>query len=352
MAQDPKLLLQDNNKKQGIKVLGLGNPLLDISAHVDEDFLKKYDLRLSNAILADEKHLPIYAELLALDGTEFIAGGATLNTIRVAQWMSQEKGFTGYGGCIGKDIYGEKLVEAATNDGVECDFMINPDLPTGTCAVCIVDKERSLVANLGAANTFKSSHLEEKKAQKLLKSAQVVYSAGYFSTASPESQLIAAQHCAKNNKPFALNFSAEFIVTVFKDKINALLPLTTHLFSNEEEAKAYAKAHEINYKDTVDLAKQLSLILCDRKEGRTVIITQGKDPVVVAHNGKANEYQVEALEKEKIVDLNGAGDAFVGGYLSQLALGKDEETCVKAGNYASRYIIQTSGVKLSGKPDF
>jgi len=294
----------------------------------------------------------MYEELMSLETVEFIAGGSTLNTIRVAQWMSQEKGFSGYMGCIGKDIYGEKLAHAASNDGVTCHFMINPKLSTGTCAVCIVDKERSLVANLGAANTFNSSHLEDKISQEMLKSANIIYSAGFFVTASPETMLECAKHCLKSNKPYALNLSAEFIVTVFKDKINSLIPLATHIFSNEDEIKSYAKANEINYKDMEDLAKQVSLIKSERKQGKSVIVTQGKDPVIVATNGKVNTYKVELLPKEKIVDLNGAGDAFVGGYLSQLALNQSEEICVQAGNYAARYIIQTSGTKLIGKPDF
>ena len=64
------------------------------------------------------------------------------------------------------------------------------------------------------------------------------------------------------------------------------------------------------------------------------------------------EYAVNKIDKELIVDVNGAGDAFVGGFLSQLVDGKDEKTCVNAGNYAASYMIQRAGTKLEGKPDF
>jgi adenosine kinase len=70
-------------------LLGLGNPLLDISAPVEESWLTRYDLKTSNAILCEKKHEPIYAELAARQGVEFIAGGAAQNTTRVCQWMLQ-----------------------------------------------------------------------------------------------------------------------------------------------------------------------------------------------------------------------------------------------------------------------
>ena len=70
-------------------IFGFGNPLLDISAHVEEGILKKYDLKGGNAILAEPKHLPLYDELVKHYKVEYIAGGATQNTIRVAQWMVQ-----------------------------------------------------------------------------------------------------------------------------------------------------------------------------------------------------------------------------------------------------------------------
>ena len=65
--------------------MGIGNPLLDISASVDDDFLKKYDLKANDAILAEEKHKPLYDELIEQYNADFIAGGAVQNTMRVAQ---------------------------------------------------------------------------------------------------------------------------------------------------------------------------------------------------------------------------------------------------------------------------
>ena len=85
--------------------------------------------------------------------------------------------------------------------------------------------------------------------------------------------------------------------------------------------------------------------------GRTVVITQGADPTVVATQGKLYQVPVITLPKEKLVDTNGAGDAFVGGFLSQLLTGKDIHECCRAGNYAAHIVIQRSGCTFPSKPD-
>ena len=129
-------------------ILGMGNPLLDISAVVTQETFDKYGLKAGDAILAEEKHMPIYAELAAKPDVKYIAGGATQNSIRVAQWMLQEPGMTAYMGCVGEDDYGKKLAEACKTDGVQAMYMVDKGTPTGKCAVTILDKERSLTTDL------------------------------------------------------------------------------------------------------------------------------------------------------------------------------------------------------------
>ena len=85
----------------------MGNPLLDISADVDASVLTKYGVKLDSAILAEESHMPLYGELAAMANVQYIAGGATQNSIRVAQWMLGVGGETAYMGCVGKDKFGE-----------------------------------------------------------------------------------------------------------------------------------------------------------------------------------------------------------------------------------------------------
>ncbi|KAJ6325464.1 hypothetical protein OIU76_012529 [Salix suchowensis] len=181
-------------------LLGMGNPLLDISSVVDDDFLKKYDIKLNNAILAEDKHLPMYEEMASKGNVEYIAGGATQNSIRVAQWMLQIPGATSYMGSIGKDKFGEEMKKNSTDAGVNVHYYEDEAAPTGTCAVCVVGGERSLIANLSAANCYKSEHLKRPENWKLVEKAKYFYIAGFFLTVSPESIMLVAEHAAANNK--------------------------------------------------------------------------------------------------------------------------------------------------------
>merc|ERR1739849_9231 len=90
-------------------ILGMGNPLLDISDNVDKALMEKYGLEPGGIILAEEKHQPLFEEMQKRPGVQYIAGGATQNSIRVAQWMLQTKGATSYMGCVGNDKNGETM---------------------------------------------------------------------------------------------------------------------------------------------------------------------------------------------------------------------------------------------------
>jgi adenosine kinase len=343
--------------------MGMGNPLLDISANVSPDMLKKYNVQLDTAILAEEQHLPIYQELIDTypDSVQYIAGGATQNTCRVAQWMlsaaGKSKECVAFLGCVGaNDAYGQKLQACAEADGVCVHYQKDPEHPTGTCAALIVEGERALIANLGAANHFQLSHLSESaQSQEILSSAQIVYCAGFFLTVSVPSLVYAAEHVVKENKIFALNLSAPFIVDFFSEQLHTALQYADYLFGNESEAETYAKKHNLAAEDgSVDLHQVALAIAAGPKKNaarpRTVVITQGSKATIVANNGSVTEYPIEeALAPEKIVDTNGAGDAFVGGFLASLLLkGTDDvAAAVQAGHYAAKHIIQVSGTQLS-----
>ncbi|RZC91084.1 hypothetical protein C5167_028909 [Papaver somniferum] len=333
-------------------LLGMGNPLLDISAVVDESFLEKYDIKLNNAILAEEKHVPMYDELAAKDNVEYIAGGATQNSIRVAQWMLQTPGATSFIGCIGKDKYGEEMTKNSKLAGLNVHYYEDETAATGTCAVCVVGGERSLIANLAAANCYKSEHLQKPENWALVEKAKYYYIAGFFLTVSPDSIQLVAEHAAKNNKVFCHNLSAPFICEFFKGVQENVLPYVDYLFGNESEARTFSKVHGWETEDVEKIALKISELPKVSGRKRIAVISQGADPVVVATDGKVTTYPVIPLPKEKLVDTNGAGDAFVGGFLSQLVLEKPIEECIRAGCYAANVIIQRSGCTYPEKPSF
>ncbi|KAI3987284.1 hypothetical protein MKX01_003034 [Papaver californicum] len=225
-------------------LLGMGNPLLDISSVVDQEFLEKYDVKLANAILAEDKHLPMYDELASKYSVEYIAGGATQNSIRVVQWMLQIPGATSYIGCIGKDKFGEEMKKNSKLAGVNVHYYEDETAPTGTCAVCVVGGERYV----------------------------------------------------------------------------------DYVFGNETEARTFSEVHGWETDNIEEIAVKISQWpKASGTHRRITLITQGKDPV--AEDGKVTLFPVILLLKEKLVDTNGAGDAFVGFFLSQLVKKKPMEDC-------------------------
>jgi len=333
-------------------ILGMGNPLLDISAPVDEKLLNKYDLKANDAILAEEKHIPIYQELIDKFDFDYLPGGATQNTMRVAQWFL-ENNCTSYMGCIGKDEFGKTLTKIMTDARVNVNYLCKPDVPTGTCAVCITGKHRSLVANLGAANHYSKDHVDQPENWSLVEKARFGYIAGFFLTVSPETIVAVGKHFAENDKTFMMNLSAPFLCQFFKDPMMKAMPYVDILFGNETEMGIFAEQHNFETKDLKEIAKKVAALPKENeKHPRMVVVTHGKEPTIVVQNGEVKEYPVIVIKEEDIIDTNGAGDAFVGGFISQLVQGKEVDHCVRCGHWAANYIIQQSGVVLNEKPGF
>merc|ERR1719265_3122908 len=288
-----------------------------------------------------------------MEKVQYIAGGATQNSIRVAQWMLQEAGATAYMGCVGKDKNADVMKAECEKAGVQALYMVDQATPTGTCACCILGKERSLCTNLHAANNYKETHLQEAANWAIASGAKVIYSAGFFITVSPPSIKLASLEAAKNGNLYCMNLSAPFIMQVppFKAVLDETMPYIDFLFGNETEAQTWAETEGWETKDVAFIATRLSLIPSAKGKHRHVVITQGADATIVAHRGHVTTYPIIAIAKEKIVDTNGAGDAYVGGFLAGLVKGHPIEKCHSAGAYAANLIIQQSGCFCPGKPD-
>lgn len=319
------------------------NPLLDISAVVPPEVLEKYGVKAGDAILAEEKHTPVYAEIVEKFEVQYIAGGAGQNSVRVAQWMLNKPNMTAYFGAVGADSYAEQMKAQATKDGVNVQYMTT-DQPTGTCAVLVTpDGERSLIANLAAANHFKAEHLETEGPKAVIAAAKIFYITGFFLTVSVDAIAALGKHAVENQKTICMNLSAPFLIQFFTDQMMAAIPYTDIMFGNETEAAAFGEKMGWGT-DVATIAKNIAALpKASGLRGRTVVITQGSTATVVVKDGEVTEYPVEPLAKEALVDTNGAGDAFVGGFLAQLALGQPMAKCVDAGHWAARVIIQRSG---------
>ena len=338
--------------QEGI-LFGMCNPLLDISAVVPSEYLDKYGLKQNDAILAEPHHLPIYKELVEQYKVDYIAGGSVQNSIRVAQWMLQKQFATSYVGCVGNDEFGRQLEIQATGDGVRVQYLVDEKEPTGTCACLITQKVRSLVANLGAAQHYKVEHLVKKENWALIEAAKICYISGFFLMVSLDAIFEVARHCADADKVFTMNLSAAFVPAACKEKLEAVLPYIDILFGNESEAESMSKAFGYGTTDLKEIARRIAgAPKVNGKRKRVVIITQGPGPVLLCNEGVVTEHPILPIAQEDIVDTNGAGDAWVGGFLSQLVLGRGLEDSIKGGHYAANVIIRRMGCTFPPKPDF
>ncbi|KAL3899234.1 MAG: hypothetical protein SGCHY_002196 [Lobulomycetales sp.] len=337
------------------KFLGLGNPLLDISAVVTPELLGKYGLNANDAILAEEKHMPLYKELVDSFKVEYVAGGATQNTMRGAQWLLPPNS-TAYIGSVGADEAAEKLEAEAQKDGLKTLYMKSPDVPTGQCAVLITGIQRSLCTDLKAANEYKITHLKTPEIWSRVEAAEFFYVGGYFLTVSPDSALEVAKHAAEKNKHFTMNLSAPFIPQFFKDPVDSLAEYWDVLFGmlpsenlfytpgNETEALSYAEVHDIKSRDIGEIALHIAALpKKNSSRPRVVVFTHGSLPTVIAKEGKITTVPVIPIDTKDIVDTNGAGDAFCGGFMAQYVQGKSLVECAHAGNYVANIVIQRSG---------
>jgi len=258
----------------------------------------------------------------------------------------------GYIGCIGSDDYGRTLKQTAEKAGVTTHYLVDPQTPTGTCACLVTNKERSLVANLAAAEKYKIEHLQSAEIQQVINKAKFIYCTGFFLTHSPHVLKALGEHAAQHNKYFLMNLSAPFLIDFFWEQMSSVLPYTDVVFCNEVEAATLGK--KLSWGEDLDIvAKNLSnfkKVNTSRK--RIVIFTQGAKQTVVYHDGQVSHFIPIKLDSKDIVDTNGAGDSFVGGFLSRFVQQKPLETCIAAGHYCAMECLKQPGCTFPPSPKF
>ncbi|KAG0666233.1 adenosine kinase [Monosporozyma unispora] len=324
------------------ELIVLCNPLLDVQATVTPEYLANYNLKANDAILiedsAEDPKMKIFDELAAFPDVKYIAGGAGQNSARGAAYILGE-GKVGYFGCVGDDKFSAKLLSENQKAGVQSLYQVAPEFGTGKCAALITGHDRSLVTDLGAANHFKPEHID--KHWDAVTNAKLFYVGGFHLTVSPEAIIKLGKHAKETGKPFILNFSAPFIPQFFKDVLTQVLPYATHIIANETEAAAYAESFGVSC-DSTDLeAIAKSIIATDAN--KTIIFTHGLEPTVVITKDSTKTYAVKPLEKSKIEDTNGAGDAFAAGFIAGLTQGKPFDVAMDMGQWLASLSIQEVG---------
>lgn len=336
-------------------LLGVGNPLLDmtITGPDAKRLLKEYNLLPNNAILAKEEHMSLFEKCVKQYKPIYLAGGATQNTIRVAQWLLQRPNATTFFGAAGKDMYEEILMKKATEVGVNVKYDIHPEKSTGKCCAIITGEDRSLVTDLGAAKLFDLNFLNNPEIWSLVEKAKYFYIGGFTLSVNKSAILKILQHAADNDKVVIMNLHATFLCSHFADSESNILQYVDVLFGNGDEAMELGKELSFTTTDVKEIASEtVQLPKVNQRHGRTVIFTQGRSPTIVARGDEIQEILVNPVEKDLIKDTNGCGDAFVGGFLSQFVQGEHTETCIQCGAYAAREVIQNYGCNFPEKPNF
>ncbi|KAJ2355958.1 adenosine kinase, partial [Coemansia sp. RSA 2611] len=262
-------------------LVGFCNPLLDISAVVDEGLLAEYKLNADDAIMASPEHLPLFQTLMDKYNAQLLPGGSAQNTLRGAQLLLPADSAVFFG-AVGADENARLLKGAADKAGLRTNYMVNEEKPTGTCALLITGKHRSMVANLSAAESYDVSHVTAPANWADIEAARLYYITGFFFAVSDASIDAVAKHALANNKTFTMNLSASFVAEFFTSHVEKTLPMINILFGNEVEAAALAKALKLGTSDIRQVAKRVADMPRASDRPRMVVFTQGAQSTVVA----------------------------------------------------------------------
>ena len=308
-----------------MKVLGIGNAIVDVICKVDEDFLNKNKLTKSTMKLVDENEFKNLISNLKIEET--VSGGSIANSIVGLAQLGNEVAFIGK---INQDKLGISYEEGLKKEKVKYFYSKKKEiLPTGTCLILITpDSERTMCTFLGIAGKINENDIDVSA----IKKSEITFLEGYlWDEGDPKKALDKA---IKNSKKVAMSLSDKFCVDRHKpnfyDLVKNKLDIT---FANEEEIKSLVNTNSFN--DVIEFGKQIKKLL---------VITRGKKGSISINKDRVTEVGVK--DNIKLVDLTGAGDLFASGYLHGYLNNFSEKDCLEKGTEMSSKIIQQIGARL------
>ena len=308
-----------------MKILGIGNAIVDILCKVSDDFLIKNSLTKSTMKLIDQAE---FQKLLSsLNIEEAISGGSVANSIVGLSQLGNDVGFIGK---INNDDLGNKYEDGLKKEKVKFLYTKKDELtPTGSCLILITpDSERTMCTFLGVAGKINDNDVHEK----YIKNADVLFLEGYL---WDEGELKKAfEKAIFNSKKTAMSLSDLFCVERHKQDF---LELVKHklniIFANEQEITALIDAK--SFEEVVSFSKEIK---------KNVIITRGEKGAIAINSGEIIE--CNAQKNLKIKDLTGAGDLFAAGYLHGIINNLSVKECLDKGTELSSKIIQKIGARI------
>jgi sugar/nucleoside kinase (ribokinase family) len=308
-----------------MKILGIGNAIVDVICKVDDHYLVDNKLTKSTMKLVDENEFKKLLSTLNIEET--ISGGSVANSIVGLSQLGNDVGFIGK---VNADDLGQKYEEGLTKEKVQYFYNKKQETsPTGTCLILITpDAERTMVTFLGIAGKINTQDINEK----VIKESEIIFLEGYlWDEGEPKSAFDKAMSFS-NTKVMSLSdqFCVERHKINFLDLVKNKLDVT---FANEQEITSLIDAK--NFDQVIEFGKQL---------GKLLIITRGEKGSVAIKNQEVVECQ--SKPNLKIVDLTGAGDLFAAGFLHGFINNISKKECLKKGTEMSSKIIQKIGARL------
>ena len=308
-----------------MKILGIGNAIVDVICKVDDQYLLDNELTKSTMKLVDESEFKKLLSTLKIEET--VSGGSVANSIVGLSQLGNDVGFIGK---INADDLGEKYEKGLIKEKVKYFYnKKNEIIPTGTCLILITpDAERTMVTFLGIAGKINENDIDEKA----IKESEIIFLEGYlWDEGEPKSAFDKAMSIS-NNK--AMSLSDQFCVERHKDSfLNLVKNKLDIIFANEQEIKSLIDTKK--FEEVVSFGKQL---------GKLLVITRGEKGSVAIRNNEVKE--CDSNSDLKIIDLTGAGDLFAAGFLHGYINDFSIEESLKKGTQMSSQIIQKVGARL------
>ena len=309
-----------------MKVLGIGNAIVDVVCKVDESFLSENNLTKSTMKLVDETEFNKLLSNLKIEET--IAGGSVANSI---VGLSQLGNTVSFIGKINNDELGDKYEKSLTNEKVKyCYQKKKESIPTGTCLILITpDSERTMCTFLGIAGKISEKDIDEK----IVKNSELIFLEGYlWDEGEPKTAFNKAISISKKK---AMSLSDQFCVERHKksffDLVNNKLDIT---FANEQEILSLINAK--SFDQVISFGKQLEKLL---------VITRGEKGSITIEKNEVVE--CDSKKDLKIADLTGAGDLFAAGFLHGHINNLSIKESLEKGTEMASKIIQKIGARLN-----
>jgi len=309
-----------------MKILGIGNAIVDVICKVPDNFLTDNNLIKSTMKLVDEIEFKKILSSLKIEQT--VAGGSVANSIVGLSQLGNDVSFIGK---VNKDDLGEKYEQSLTKENVKYFYNKKEEsIPTGTCLILVTpDSERTMVTFLGIAGKISKNDINEKA----IKESEMIFLEGYlWDEGDPKSAFDKAMLFANKT---AMTLSDQFCVErhkgSFLDLVKNKLDIT---FANEQEIESLINAK--NFEDVVTFGKQLKKLL---------VITRGAKGSVAIINDEVIE--CDSKKNLNIVDLTGAGDLFASGFLHGYINNYSTEKSLAKGTEMSSKVIQKIGARLN-----